>query len=80
MLISKFKLEDLRLNKRQQKLVNPHLISENGLTLESWTALSELDRTTLKHLKMLIQIELGEIELKELINCLHQGVSTTREN
>jgi len=79
MLISKFSLEDLRLNKRQQKLVHPHLISERGLTLEAWTALSELDRTTLKHLKMLIQIELGEIELKELMNCLHQGVSTTRE-
>ena len=80
MLISKFKLEDLRLNKRQQKLVNPHLISERGLTLESWQALSELDRTTLKHLKMLIQVELGEIELKELMNCLHQGVSAIKEN
>tara|TARA_R110001583_G_C5433994_1_gene389140 strand:- start:59 stop:280 length:222 start_codon:yes stop_codon:yes gene_type:complete len=72
MLISKFKLEDLRLNKRQQKLVNPHLISENGLTLESWTALSELDRTTLKHLKMLIQVELGEVELKELMSTIRE--------
>ena len=72
MLISKFKLEDLRLNKRQQKLVNPHLISENGLTLESWTAVSELDRTTLKHLKMLIQVELGEVELKELMSTIRE--------
>ena len=72
MLISKFSLEDLRLNKRQQKLVNPHLISENGLTLESWTALSELDRTTLKHLKMLIQVELGEVELKELMSTIRE--------
>ena len=72
MLISKFKLEDLRLNKRQQKLVQPHLISENNLTLETWTAVSELDRTTLKHLKMLIQVELGEIELKEMMNTIRE--------
>jgi len=73
MLISKFRLEDLKLNKRQQKLVQPHLLNENKLTLETWTAVSELDRTTLKHLKMLIQVELGEVELKELM-------STIREN
>ena len=73
MLISKFKLEDLRLNKRQQKLVQPHLFSENNLTLETWTAVSELDRTTLKHLKMLIQVELGEVELKELMNSIREN-------
>jgi len=33
---------------------------------------SELDRTTLKHLKMLIQVELGEIELKELMSTIRE--------
>ena len=73
MLISKSFLKILNLNKKQQKLVQPHLLSNNELTLETWAAVSELDRTTLKHLKMLIQVELGEIELKEMMNTIREN-------
>jgi len=70
MIISKAQIETLKLNKRQQQIVNLNLLRKSTLNLAHWDAIAELDRIKLEQLKKLIQVELGEIEVEEFMKCI----------
>ena len=50
--------------------MNLNLLRKSTLNLAHWDAIAELDRIKLEQLKKLIQVELGEIEVKEFMECI----------